>query len=111
MKNIENLDEQDRLIISKVIDNVEADLLCQLDFGELKRQLAEFKVKVSVMTQIAELQFKDDKATDYIKSKVIEYTELITQQEKELEKIDALKAAMHKSMWCMVGVTLQVTQP
>ena len=110
MKNKQDIDKQVTLIVSNVIAGVEKDLFSQLDFSDLQRQLAELKVTVSVLPDVLRKFTKDQKVISGVQDIVKEYQRLITQQEKELEKIDAVKEAMDKTMWCIAGATQQITQ-
>lgn len=110
MKNKQDIDKQVALIVSNVIAGVEKDLFSQLDFSDLQRQLAELKVTVSVLPDVLRKFTKDQKVISGVQDIVKEYQRLITQQEKELEKIDAVKEAMDKTMWCIAGATQQITQ-
>jgi hypothetical protein len=110
MKNKQDIDKQVALMVSNVIAGVEKDLFSQLDFSDLQRQLAEFKITVSVLPDVLSQFTKDQKVIACAQDIVKEYQKSISLQEKELEKIDAVKAAMDKTMWCIAGATKEITQ-
>lgn len=99
-------DIEDRL--TTILNNANDEVLGLVNLVELKKLLFELKIDIGCLSQTAEI-FKDEDATNCVKSKVIDFQKSISEQEKELTRVDNIENEIQMILINLVREVVKLT--